>query len=163
MKSRRASANRVKIHFNYTPDEVAELTGAHKNTVLRWIGSGDLPAITDCRPYLVLGKELFAFLKKETGARTKLGPGQCYCVKCKKGQLPALGIADFRPANDRWGNLMGICPACETLMYRRTSIARLGEIKGSLNVTLLQTQPHLNPRTSPSTNVESQVESHDQA
>lgn len=31
--------------FLYTPKEVADLSGAHLNTVYRWIRSGYLPAI----------------------------------------------------------------------------------------------------------------------
>jgi excisionase family DNA binding protein len=163
MKSRRASARRVKINLNYTPEEAAALTGAHKNTVLRWIGTGALPALTDCRPYLVLGKELVAFLSRKSTGSAKLQPGQCYCVKCKQPQYPALGMAEFMPVNEHWGNLRGICPTCETLMYRRTSCARLPEIRGSLDITFLERGPRIVPCTIPSTNVDSGAIPNDQA
>ena len=161
MRKRRASARRVKMHLNYTPEEVATLTGAHKNTVLRWIASGQLPAMTDMRPYLVLGRDLITFLSRAPAGSTKLKSGECYCVRCKKPQVPALNMADFRPVNERWGNLRGICPICETMMHRRVSVARLVEIKGSLEVRLLEALPHLTPCLSPSLNVDSEDIRHD--
>ncbi len=163
MKGRRASARRVKIHLNYTVEEVAALTSAHKNTVLRWIKDGKLPALTDGRPYLVLGKELFIYLNRKNGNGTRLQPGQCYCVKCRKAQVPDLRMAEFVAVNAHWGNLRGLCPNCEILMHRRVSRARLPEIIASLDVTFLQQGPHLSPCLASSTNVDSGALPHDQA
>ena len=161
MRKRRASARRVKMHLNYTPEEVAAVTGAHKNTVLRWIASGQLPAMTDMRPYLVLGRDLITFLSRPSAGSAKLAAGECYCVKCKKPQLPALNMADFRPVNERWGNLRGICPTCETIMHRRVSCARLEEIRGPLEVRFSEAQPNLTPCLHPSTIVDSEDIPHD--
>lgn len=163
MKSRRGSARRVKINLNYTVEEVAALTGGHKNTVLRWIKSRELPALVDCRPYLVLGRELFAFLNRKNANSTKLQPGQCYCVKCKKAQVPALGMAEFQAVNELWGNLRGFCPVCEILMHRRVSRALLHETTGSLDLTFLLPGQHINPCDASSTNVDSGASPHDQA
>jgi excisionase family DNA binding protein len=161
MRKRRASARRVKMHLNYTPEEVANLTEAHKNTVLRWIASRQLPAMTDMRPYLVLGRDLITFLSRASAGSAKLKVGECYCVRCKTPQVPALNMADFRPVNERWGNLRGICPTCETMMHRRVPCARLKEITGPLEVRLLEALPRLTPCLSPSTNVDSEDTRHD--
>jgi hypothetical protein len=46
------------------------------------------------------------------------------------------GMADYIPATSSSGTLTGICPACETLIYRRVSRARLDESRGDLDVTI---------------------------
>jgi excisionase family DNA binding protein len=154
MKRRRASARRVKIHLNYTVDEAAETIGAHKNTVRRWIATGQLPALTETRPHLILGRELHRFLTARKSKAVTLKPGECYCVKCKAAKQPGLGMADFEPVNDRWGNLQGLCPDCGILMHRRASRAQLDQIAGNLDVTILVAQPRLSERAIPSTNVD---------
>jgi excisionase family DNA binding protein len=161
MKSRRASARRVKIHHNYTPEHAAEIIGAHKNTVLRWITSGALPAVTDGRPYLILGRDLKPFLARKSAASRTLRPGQCYCVKCKDAQSPALNMAEYVPIKSSWGNLRGICPECETLMHRRVALARIAEVKGTLDLTFVQPSPHLERPSDPSTNVDKGNHRHD--
>jgi Helix-turn-helix domain len=47
----------VKVHRNYSVEEVARLFGLHKNTVRNWLKLG-LAAIDDRRPMLILGREL---------------------------------------------------------------------------------------------------------
>lgn len=155
MRRRRASARRVKKHYNYTVEEAAELVGVHPHTVRRWIASGGLPALCEKRPHLILGPDLVAFLSTPHAKKTRLKPGEIYCVKCHLPKPPALGMADYVPFNDRTGNLKGLCPACETLMHRRVSLTKLPEISGDLCVTRLEAQPHLRGRTCPRTNVDS--------
>lgn len=155
MRRRRASARRVKKHYNYTVEEAAELVGVHPHTMRRWIASGALPALTEKRPHLILGPDLEAFLTAPNAKKTRLKPGELYCVKCHAPKRPALGMADYAPFNDCTGNLKGLCPACETLMHRRVSLARLPEISGDLDVTQLEAQQRLGPRAVPSTNVDS--------
>lgn len=52
----------VKIHRNYTVEEVALLLSVHKNTVRTWVKEC-LPVIDDKRPKLILGRDLSAFLR----------------------------------------------------------------------------------------------------
>ena len=61
MKTKRPNPRLVKIHRNYTVEEIACLFGIHKNTVRSWIKMG-LPVTDNCRPQLILGSELAAFL-----------------------------------------------------------------------------------------------------
>ena len=61
MGKRNPNPRLVKIHRNYTVEDVANLLGVHKNTVREWIKQG-LPKIDDKRPMLILGCDLFAFL-----------------------------------------------------------------------------------------------------
>ena len=110
MTSRRASARRVKIHYNYTVDEAAEVTGKHPHTIRRWIDSKALPALTERRPHLIIGSVLHAYLAAPKPGSARLKPGELYCVKCRLPKRPALDMADYVPINDQTGNLKGFLP-----------------------------------------------------
>ena len=154
MARRRASARRVKIHHNYTVEEAAEATGKHPHTIRRWIATKVLPALTERRPHLILGRVLHAFLTAPKPGMARLNPGECYCVKCRLPKRPALDMAEFVPISDRSGNLRGLCPDCETLMHRRVSPAKLPEISAGLDVTMAKAERHLAGRVCPSPNVD---------
>jgi hypothetical protein len=125
----------VKINRNYTVEEIAKLFGIHKNTVRMWFKEG-LPVIDDCRPALVLGKGLYEFLQtKRSKNKAKCQPGELYCFRCRKPRRPAHDMVDYHGVTDAIGNLVGICPVCETLMNQRIGKARLQTIKQYLGVT----------------------------
>ena len=128
MSRRRAAARRVKIHRNYTVEEASAVTGLHKNTIRRWIITGTLPALTEQRPHLILGRDLHAMLNPPKTAPNRLKPCECYCVKCRRAQRPALGMVDYVVLNATTGMLQGLCPDCGTLMYRNASRASLTAI-----------------------------------
>jgi hypothetical protein len=62
-RARNPNRRSIKIHRNYTVEEAAHVTGSTKGTIRRWIKSGALPAITDLKPNLILGGDLFDYLK----------------------------------------------------------------------------------------------------
>ena len=162
MRRRRALANRVKIHHNYTIEEVADLLAAHPNTIRRWIVRDGLLVLADRKPHLVLGRELHFFLSQPSPGAVHLKPGECYCVKCHAARLPALAMADYVPVNERFGNLRGFCPVCETLMHRRVSLAKLPFVALNMQVTILQVQPRIDERRSSCTNDDLRREPHGQ-
>jgi len=53
-------------------------------------------------------------------------------------------MADYRPLTAAVGDLIGICPQCETLIYRRVNLAKLALVRGKLNITMPQAQEHIN-------------------
>jgi hypothetical protein len=61
-------------------------------------------------------------------------------------------MADFVASSPTAGALVGICPACNRLMYRRMSAARLSEVAGDLDVRLTQAQPRIEDTATPSVN-----------
>lgn len=128
----------VKIHRNYSVEEIARLFGIHKNTVRSWLKQG-LSAIDDQRPLLVLGRELFRFLL-ERRQRTKqsCGPGRIYCIACRAPKVPAGNMVDCAAMSPSAGNLCGICPDCHRLIYRRVNIAKIDAVRGDLEVTFTQ-------------------------
>lgn len=142
----------VKIHRNYSVEEVADLLGTHKNTVRRWIKTG-LPVIDSKRPTLIHGLDLREFLQaRRTKNRQTCPPGHIYCVKCHAPKAPAGCMADYIPISATTGNLRGICPDCETLIHRRVSQAKLDIIRGQLDVTLPLAESHIRELARPSVN-----------
>ena len=138
MSKRHPNPRLAKIHRNYTVDEVARLFGIHRNTVKEWIKRG-LPTSDDRRPMLILGRALESFLEsKRAKNKQSCHAGEIYCVRCRKPQTPAGDMAEYQPLTSNLGNLVGICPSCESMMYRRVSLAKLTQVSANLDVTLPQ-------------------------
>jgi hypothetical protein len=143
---------RAKIHRNYTVEEVAQLYGVHRNTVRQWIKQG-LPVCDNRRPVLILGGELAAFLtRKRASNKRPCKAGEIYCVRCRAPQSPALGMADYEPLTATGGNLVGLCPQCGRMMYRRVNRARLGIVARNLEVRLTRGQERIDKSNNSSVN-----------
>lgn len=138
MTGRKLNHRLVKTHRNYSVEEISRLFGVHKNTVRQWIKRG-MPTVDDRRPTLVLGQELIAFLRdRRARNKRRCRSNEMFCVRCRAPQIPAGNMADYRPTTAQLGVLIGICPACDTLMHRRSSLARLKDIRQCLDVTVTQ-------------------------
>jgi helix-turn-helix protein len=145
----------VKIHRSYTIEEIAILLNVHKNTVRGWV-KGGLPTVDRQRPTLILGHILSRYLQdRRLRGKKRCAPGEIYCVKCRAPVRPAGGMADYIPATSTSGALTGICPACETLIYRRVSQATLDESRGYLDITIPQARSHIRDSQSLSVNCDS--------
>lgn len=152
MGKRRPNPRLVKIHRSYTVEEAASLFSVHRNTVRHWIKQG-LPAIDDKRPMLILGRNLTTFLQ-ERRVRNKrpCQPGEIYCVRCRAPKKPAGGMADYQPLTTDLGNLVGICPDCESLLYRRVNPAKLEQVRGQLDVMIPVARLRIDGSSEPSVN-----------
>ena len=140
MRKRRPNYRLVKIHRNYTVEEVARLFSTHKNTVRAWVKAG-LPTCDGKRPTLILGRELAAYLKaRRTKNKRPCQPGEFYCLRCRAPKQPDGDMADYLPITERLGNLEGICPDCGAMIYRRASLAKLDQIRGKLDITFREAQ-----------------------
>ncbi len=138
MGKRRPNHRQVKVHRNYTVEEIASLFGVHKNTVREWIKAG-LPVLDDRRPMLILGQELAAFLQaRRTRNKQTCQPGQMYCVRCRAPKMAAGDMADYLPKTEKLGMLKAICPDCHSMMNRRVSMAKLAQVRGKLAITFPQ-------------------------
>lgn len=152
MRSRHPNPRLVKIHRNYTVEEVADLFGKHKNTVRQWIKEG-LSVCDDRRPMLILGRELAAFLTaKRTKNKRPCKPGELYCLRCRSPRSPAGKMAEYQDIGAQVGNLIAICPVCDGLMNRRVSRAKVGAVCGDLEVSFPLGWEHINESLQPSVN-----------
>lgn len=148
MKKRLHNPNLAKIHRSYTVEEVASLYGVFKGTVRAWVKAG-LPTINDKRPMLILGSSLVAFHQsRRTKNKQTCKPGEIYCVRCRAPKLPALGMVDYRVITEKIGNLEAICPDCNSIMNRRVSLAKLGQVRGKLDITMPLALRHINESNS---------------
>ena len=138
MPKRRPNHRLVKIHRSYTVEEAALMFGIHKNTVRAWIEAG-LPVCKDMRPHLILGRELAMYLQsRRTEKKRPCAPGEMYCFRCRTPQIPAGEMADFRVITDVLGDLVGICPKCSTMMYRRANVSQLPAFCAKLDITIAE-------------------------
>lgn len=151
-KKRHPNPRLVKIHHNYTVEEIARRFSVHRNTVREWIKQG-LPTIDKKRPYLILGRDLAVFLqaRRKKNKRT-CQPGEIYCVRCRAPKTPAGNMADYITVTETLGNLVGICPDCGALINRRVSLAQLEQIRGQLDIRMPQALRHISESTQPSVN-----------
>ena len=73
-------------------------------------------------------------------------------MRCRAPRAPAADMADYLPVTATLGNLIGICSACDAMMYRRVSLARIEQVRGKLDITLPQALPHIDESAEPSVN-----------
>ena len=152
MKKRLHNPNLAKIHRSYTVEEVASLYEVFKGTVRNWVKAG-LLVLDDKRPMLILGSDLAAFHQaKRTKNKQKCLPGEMYCVRCRAPKSPALGMADYKPITGTMGNLIAICPACNSIMNRRASLAKLEQVRGKMDITMPQALQHIVDSKQPTVN-----------
>jgi len=151
-RKRHPNPRLAKIHRSYTVEEVASLYGVHRNTVREWVRRG-LPTSDDRRPMLILGRDLVAFLHAQrTKNKRTCQPGEIYCVRCRAPKTPAGDMADYDAVTATLGNLIAICSTCETIIYRRVSLAKLAQVRGKLDITMPQALPHIGETAQPSVN-----------
>jgi len=152
MGKRHPNPRLAKVHRNYTVEEIATLYDMHKNTVRQWVKQG-LATIDNRRPMLILGHSLFEFLQaKRTKNKHTCKPGEIYCVRCRVPKSPAGDMADYESLTETQGNLIGMCPDCSILIYRRVNLAKLDQVRGQLDITLPQALLHINESPQPSVN-----------
>jgi hypothetical protein len=155
---RRLNYRLVKIHRNYTVEEIARMFSIHKNTVRNWVTQG-LLTIDDGKPILILGSALRQFLgDRRQRARQRCGPGEMYCVRCKAAKRPDGNFAEYLSISADWGNLRALCPACESLMHRRVNLAQLDQIRDGLEILLPEAPTHIRDSRSPSLNCDLSIE-----
>ena len=152
MKKRLHNPSRAKIHRSYTVEEAASLYDVFKGTVRNWIKAG-LPTLNDKRPMLILGSDLAAFhLARRTRNKQKCKPGEMYCFKCRIPKSPDSNEVEFKAITEKIGNLIGICPACYSIMNRRVNIAKLNQVRGEMDFTIPLALQHIVESNQPSVN-----------
>lgn len=152
MTKRNPNPRLAKIHRSYTVEEVACLYGTHRNTVRNWIKQG-LAINDDKRPILILGRALVAFLhiRREKNKKT-CQLSEIYCVKCRIPKAPAGDMVEYQAQTEMLGNLIAICPDCNSIMNRRVSFSKLAQFCGHMTITMPHALQHINESNQPSVN-----------
>ena len=86
------------------------------------------------RPLLIHGADFRAFMKAREPIKQRCQPGEFYCLGCRAPRRPALDMTDYHPRTALRGSLSGICPDCGRMIYRATTLAKLSQIRGGLDV-----------------------------
>jgi Helix-turn-helix domain len=160
MGARRPNPRLAKIHRSYSVEEVSRRFGVHKNTVRNWLQQGLTP-IDGQRPTVIRGVELRRFLThRRAGAKQACGPGRIFCLPCRAPKVPAGNMAECVVASETTGNLRGICPDCDRMIYRRVNPQKLDAVRGNLDVTITQARPRIEDTVRPNVNCDSTEGSH---
>lgn len=126
----------VNRHLNYTFDEAAAAVGVSKATIRRRVKAGELSAIMDLKPFLILGADLADHRRKARVPKRRLGRTEFLCFKCRAPRPAALDVADYIPTSTRTGNLKALCPECATIMNRAISAKALPSFRAVLTIVV---------------------------
>ena len=152
MGKRHPNHRLAKIHRSYTVEEIAKLFGIHKNTVRHWVKEG-LATTDDKRPMLILGHVLVEFLQARRAKNKRpCRPGELYCVRCRAPKPPAGDMAEYSTITEKIGNLIAICPDCNSIMNRHISLSRIGEFYGKMDISLPEALRQLIENSKPTVN-----------
>jgi len=80
--------------------------------------------------------------------------GEFYCFRCRAPRRPALNMADYHPRTALRGQLSGICSGCGRMIYRATTLAKLGQTRRELDVAFPKAQQRLDDSASALSNVD---------
>jgi hypothetical protein len=138
MGKRHPNWRRIKTHRTYSINNLARELSVHENTIRNWIRDG-LLTVDGKRPYLFRGAVVIDFLRaRRIESKRPMRTGEIYCLGCREPKRPAGGMADLTQLTDTTGNLCGICPDCDRMIYRRVRRANLASNWGSLAITVRQ-------------------------
>lgn len=152
MGVRRINPNLAKIHHSYTPRELADRLGVHKNTIRHWQRNGLRP-IDDQRPYVFDGSVIRQFLRLRNQSQKRPCPvGTIYCFGCHEPRRPSPTSIEYAPTRIGAGNLRALCSECGTVMCRRVRQDDIAAVLPGLPVQIRQASPRLNGSASPSSN-----------
>ncbi len=131
--TRRYDPRRARLHRTYTAKQLCEVFDVGLSTVRAWCGKG-LQPIDQQRPFLFAGPAIQKFLRQHNKPYQPTGPGEIYCVACKRGIKPAGGVVDFVPMGLMNGNFVGSCPHCFHGVCQRVRNDDISRKAGNLKV-----------------------------
>jgi hypothetical protein len=61
-------------------------------------------------------------------------------------------MVEYSTITEKFGNLIAICPDCNSIMNRRVSLAKLGQVCGNMDISFPQVQQHIVESAKPTVN-----------
>ena len=102
---------------------------------------------------LILGHDLSAFVQaRRLKNKRTCKPGELYCVRCRAPKFPAADMVEYSPVTEKLGNLIAICPDCNSIMNRRVSLAKIDQVRGKMDITFPQAMRQVVDSTKPTVN-----------
>jgi hypothetical protein len=124
------NVNLIKIHKSYTAQEISELFGMRKETVLLWHKKEGLPAIDNKTPYLFKGIILKEFIRNRQRQRKhKCKANELFCFKCQKPRESINNSVSVTILNEKELNIKGVCSVCNTKMNKKNVVKNLAELR----------------------------------
>ena len=131
--SRRHDLRRIKAHWSYTAQELAETLKVCISTVRHWTRAGLRP-LPKTWPYLYAAADIVAFLRAREQPRQPCGPGELYSVAVRGPRVPVGGVVDLVPRSATSADIIGICPDSGCRMHLRVRLSNLSTALGTLKV-----------------------------
>lgn len=125
--SKRANPMAVKGALTYDICEAARALDKSPATIRNWIKDG-LPAMTSCKPYLILGADIRDYLRaKYQASKSPLAPNELYCLSCRVGRRPVdMSVVSFANTSQTT-RLQGVCACCGARASRLISNTKRDE------------------------------------
>jgi hypothetical protein len=121
MLGTKPNTRRIRRSISYTVPELASALGIAIGTIRRWVRLG-MPLVDKERPKLVNGAEFLAWHNARCAARkSKCGPRQMYCFRCRDARDLMPGSALIIHRNEKCSSIKGLCISCGTPMNRHCS------------------------------------------
>jgi hypothetical protein len=125
---------RIRSSRCYSVLEAAALLGVSTGTVRAWIRLG-LPVLEECKPVLIPGDRLKAWLKTRAKARKHhCQPNELYCCRCRSPQKARPGSVEITQRNAKTIAIRALCDSCEAKMNKAGSLARIAEVKAAFGL-----------------------------
>lgn len=133
-KKYKPDLRKIRISHVYTVEDVAKIFNFKPRTIFNWIKKG-CPTLDGSKPPLIDGSELKIWLTEFWKARKyPCGPGQLFCCKCHKAQLPASGSLKLTLDTATKIKITANCQDCGTLQSRCASLSKLDQIQSEFNL-----------------------------
>lgn len=121
------NTNLITTRGSYYVAEIASLWGIDRKTCERWIKVRGLATIEgDTKPFLILGKDLIDFIKKQREkGRISVRENEFLCMKCRRSVKAKIGSEQTIKTGKRIGKdnreqlkKTGICENCGTRLNK---------------------------------------------
>ena len=88
------------------------------------------------RPAFIRGDDLRNYIKDQRkGRKVQTGLYEFYCLRCRTSREAAESMADCKITGNR-ATLTALCKTCETVVCKPVALARLPELRQSLDLTI---------------------------